>query len=228
MQEDLPENAHVEPVQVPDQKPGVQGGKRDLNRRAKTQQIAKAALELFLEAGVEKVTIDDIVNAANVAKGSFYRYFKDKEALVEALVQPLGQRALGALKRCSEAVEVAESVEAQKDAYLELAEKMAGVLFSDPDVLRLYLQEKRGPLRGPARPIRQLTRDIGALALETTEKAHAKGLLKPISAQVSTLVVVGAVEELLFQILSGEGVGNLLELPAAVADLIFYGLHKPE
>ena len=149
MQEDLPENAHVEPVQCPIRSRASKA-ETHLNRRAKTQQIAKAALELFLEAGVEKVTIDDLVNAANVAKGSFYRYFKDTEALVEALVQPLGQRALGALKRCSEAVEVAESVEAQKAAYLELAEKMAGVLFSDPDVLRLYRRKARPLARARA------------------------------------------------------------------------------
>lgn len=228
MQEEFKPDPQIEPSQVPEQKPGVEGGKRDRNRKAKTQQIANAALELFLAHGVEKVTIDEIVKAAEIAKGSFYRYFKDKEALVGSLVQPLGERVLGALQICGANVEAAESIEAQKAAYLELAETLAGIIFSAPDVLRLYLQEKRGPLQGPARPIRQLTRDIGALALETTEKAHSKGLLKPISAQVSTLVVLGAVEELLFQILSGEEVDNLLELPAAVAELIFYGLHKPE
>ena len=92
--------------------------------------------------------------------------------------------------------------------------------------LRLYLQEKRGPLQGAARPIRETAQAIGRLALETTEKAHRHGLLKPIPAEVSTLVVVGAVEELLFQMLSGTVEENWMALPAAVADLIFYGLRK--
>ena len=59
----------LKPTKIPEHKPGAQGGKRDANRKEKTQQIADAALKLFLLQGVDKVTIDDIVKAAGVAKG---------------------------------------------------------------------------------------------------------------------------------------------------------------
>ena len=215
MQEEFVVKPSIKPSEIPEQKPGLAGGKRDLNRRQKTDQIGQEALELFLAQGVESVTIDEIVGAAQIAKGSFYRYFKDKEALE-------------AMNRCGENVAQAEDLDVQKGAYLELAENLAGIIFASPDSLRLYLQEKRGPLEGAARPIRQLAQEIGQAALEITQRAHAKGLLKPIPAQVSTLVVVGAVEELLFQMLSGTVVENWMEMPAAVADLIFYGLRKED
>ena len=216
----------LKPTKIPEHKPGAQGGKRDANRKEKTQQIADAALKLFLERGLEKVTIDDIVKAAGIAKGSFYRYFEDKEALVATIIAPMANQFLGALSQCASEVEQAQKIEAQKEIYLNLAETLAGVIMASPDVLRLYLQEKRGPLQGAARPIRETAQAIGRLALETTEKAHRHGLLKPIPAEVSTLVVVGAVEELLFQMLSGTVEENWMALPAAVADLIFYGLRK--
>ena len=219
-------NTELKPTKIPELKPGAQGGKRDANRKEKTQQIADAALKIFLLQGVEKVTIDDIVKAAGVAKGSFYRYFADKEALVAAILAPMADQFLAALSVCAAEIENAKEIEAQKEIYMSLAQTLAAVVFASPDVLRLYLQEKRGPLEGAARPIRQTAQKIGRLALETTQKAHGQGLLKPISPEVSTLVVVGAVEELLFQMLSGTVEENWMELPAAVADLIFYGLRK--
>ena len=68
----------LKPTKIPEHKPGAQGGKRDANRKEKTQQIADAALKLFLERGLEKVTIDDIVKAAGIAKGSFTAISKIK------------------------------------------------------------------------------------------------------------------------------------------------------
>ena len=218
----------LKPTKIPEIKPGAQGGKRDANRKEKTQQIADAALKLFLLRGVETVTIDDIVKAAGIAKGSFYRYFEDKEALVSSIVTPMAAQFLQALSHCEAQIENAPDIETQKVVYMELAENLASVVLTSPDVLRFYLQEKRGPLEGAARPIRLVAQEIGLLALKTTQKAHAQGLLKPISAQVSTLVVVGAVEELLFQMLSGTVKENWMEMPAAVADLIFYGLGKED
>src|SRR5690349_21242717 len=70
-------------------RPGQPGGRRDTNRKERTKAIGDAALALFLERGIEAVTIEDITTRAGVAKGSFYRYFDDKHALTEALFQPL-------------------------------------------------------------------------------------------------------------------------------------------
>ncbi len=43
------------------------------------------ALELFLTAGYEKTTVQDIVKKVNVAQGTFYYYFTSKEAVLEAI-----------------------------------------------------------------------------------------------------------------------------------------------
>ena len=76
----------VRPRNAPQARPGPAGGTRDANRKARTQAIAKAALELFLDRGVEAVSVDDVVRRARIAKGSFYTYFRDQSELVEALI----------------------------------------------------------------------------------------------------------------------------------------------
>lgn len=51
----------------------------------KRARILAAALELFEKAGFDGVAVPEIARAAGVATGTIYRYFEDKEALVNAL-----------------------------------------------------------------------------------------------------------------------------------------------
>ncbi|MFA9471265.1 MAG: helix-turn-helix domain-containing protein, partial [Deltaproteobacteria bacterium] len=73
----------------PVERPGAFGGKRDINRRKRVQDLIEAGLSLFLERGIEAVTIDEVAREAGMAKGNFYRYFRDKADLVEAVIEPV-------------------------------------------------------------------------------------------------------------------------------------------
>lgn len=53
----------------------------------KRTAILEAALERFAELGVNGVAVPDIANRARVGTGTIYRYFENKEALVNALFQ---------------------------------------------------------------------------------------------------------------------------------------------
>ncbi|SDI21472.1 transcriptional regulator, TetR family [Pseudomonas flavescens] len=48
-------------------------------------ELMAAAERLFLAQGVEATTINEIVEAAQVAKGTFYHYFASKNEMLEAL-----------------------------------------------------------------------------------------------------------------------------------------------
>ena len=61
----------------------------DTKKEAKKNSLLQAALELFLEKGVSKTSISEIAERANVEKGTFYLYFKDKDALLEQLLYQL-------------------------------------------------------------------------------------------------------------------------------------------
>jgi TetR/AcrR family transcriptional regulator, repressor of fatR-cypB operon len=53
----------------------------------KKEAILAAALELFAERGFHGTSVADIADRSNVGAGTIYRYFQDKEALVNALYQ---------------------------------------------------------------------------------------------------------------------------------------------
>jgi AcrR family transcriptional regulator len=62
---------------------GAIGAKSDDKRK----RLLDAALDLFETRGFEGVAVPEIAAKAEVATGTVYRYFKDKEALVNALYQ---------------------------------------------------------------------------------------------------------------------------------------------
>lgn len=54
--------------------------------QARPEEILDAALDRFVELGFSQARMEDIGDAAGVTAGTIYRYFENKEALVEALL----------------------------------------------------------------------------------------------------------------------------------------------
>ena len=54
-------------------------------RRAR--ELLDVATALFIDKGIDDTTIDEIVEQAGIAKGTFYHYYPSKMAMVNAIVQ---------------------------------------------------------------------------------------------------------------------------------------------
>lgn len=55
----------------------------------KRARILQAAIELFLQQGIEKTTISHIVKKAGIAQGTFYLYFDTKLAVMPAIAEQM-------------------------------------------------------------------------------------------------------------------------------------------
>jgi len=222
-----PGEAALRPLRLPALRPGPAGGARDANRRERLRQIGESALELFLAEGIPSVTIDQIVERAGVAKGSFYRYFRDKEELVAGLLEPLAAAAeavfASARGRLAGAREPAEI----SAAYLELAGRIGEVVATHPRAVLLYLQESRAPGAGARAPARRLADQIADLAESLSAQARDHGLLRDLDVRVQGLVVLGAVERILYDHLSGRRVASRPEeVSALLVTIILDGVRR--
>ena len=54
-------------------------------RQSTKARIVKAAWNLFYKNGYEQTTVEEIIAASKTSKGTFYHYFKGKEALLNSL-----------------------------------------------------------------------------------------------------------------------------------------------
>ena len=83
--------------------PHLQGMGRRQRRAAETRlRLFRCALQLFAERGFPNVTVEDITEAADVGKGTFFNYFESKDHV-------LGVMAEIQLGKVREAVTLAEA-----------------------------------------------------------------------------------------------------------------------
>jgi AcrR family transcriptional regulator len=86
--------------------PGM--GRRD-RRAAETRlRLFRSALQLFAERGYPNVTVEDITEAADVGKGTFFNYFESKDQVLGVLAEI----QLGKVRQClDEAISGKDSIE---------------------------------------------------------------------------------------------------------------------
>jgi AcrR family transcriptional regulator len=190
----------------------------------RTEALQRSALGLFLQYGVEAVTIDQIVDGARTAKGSFYRYFRDKTDLVASLVEPLRDEVRAAIDRCASTLAgTAYSGDVAKP-YEALAQDLIRSVLQHPDVVRLYLHESRGPKNGARAPIVELAEEVLEGATRLSNVAHERGLVRGLVGRLSAIVVVGASELIIARLFAGDDVGPVLEMPGELVSLVLDGV----
>jgi AcrR family transcriptional regulator len=62
-------------------------GKREATKQANRAAILQAARVVFADIGFGAATVRDIVRGTDLATGTFYNYFPDKESVLRALVE---------------------------------------------------------------------------------------------------------------------------------------------
>lgn len=68
-----------------DPPPAARGARRQMSADARREQILRAALSCFGAKGYHAATMDDLVRASGLSKGSLYWHFRSKEEVFLAL-----------------------------------------------------------------------------------------------------------------------------------------------
>jgi AcrR family transcriptional regulator len=71
---------------------GSTGTTPDPDDGATRSRILAAATECFLQLGIAKSTMHDVARVADLSRGTVYRYFPDRRALIDATVSQLAQQ----------------------------------------------------------------------------------------------------------------------------------------
>ena len=86
------------------------------------QELLKIAYGMFLEKGYESTSVDEIIEAAGIAKGTYYYYFESKEQTLEEVIDMM----LDAETAKADAIMAAD---------ISIPEKLIGIVSSfRPDV----------------------------------------------------------------------------------------------
>jgi AcrR family transcriptional regulator len=134
-------------------------------RGARTRDaLVQAARQVFERDGFLSARVTDIADAAGVAHGSFYTYFKDKKEILAAVLAELQEEMLHPrLSRTALDDDPAAAIEEANRGYLEAYRSNAGLMALlddmaaiDEDFLRLRRERTEAFVSRNARAIRRL------------------------------------------------------------------------
>jgi AcrR family transcriptional regulator len=165
----------------------VSGGKRAAAKAHNRAAILDAAREVFADLGYDAAGVRDVIRRTELASGTFYNYFPDKESVFRAVIDESAQevrRRLRAVRASARTVE-----EFVGDAYRAWFE------FLVEDRLMFELMQRN------AGPIRSLFGDpiLGAGVqelLEDLSSAIERGDLPPVDANYMAGAMAGVALEL--------------------------------
>lgn len=120
-------------------------GKIDKNKQQKRTSLLETAFSLFTSRGIHNTSISDIVNAAGVAKGTFYLYFKDKYDIRNKLIM---HKAAEVFRKADAALQKKDFSDYEGNALIEervifLADNIINQ-FSEDNTLLQFISKKLG------------------------------------------------------------------------------------
>jgi AcrR family transcriptional regulator len=117
-----------------------EGGRRAATKAANRAAILAAARTVFAELGYGGATVRDVIRRTDLASGTFYNYFPDKESLFRAVLEETAAKVRARVQAArQEAGSLEEFVWAGYHEYF-------GLLASDPEAFAL-MRRNSGTIR---------------------------------------------------------------------------------
>ena len=150
----------------------------------KQEAILDAALHLFAARGFYGTTVPDIADRANVGAGTIYRYFENKEALVNALYQRHKEALFQAL------FDGFDPAAPTRQVFHGFWRRACAFARSKPIVLHFLELHHHAPYLDAAS--RKMEVQILETAYNYLKFASDQQLLKPLAPEVLLAIVWGA------------------------------------
>src|SRR3954463_12217733 len=173
----------------------IASGRREATKQANRAAILDAARLVFAELGYGAATVRDIVRRTDLATGTFYNYFPDKESVFRALVEEAARQVREVVRAARRRAKDAESF--VREGYRAYFSYVA----SDRTLFEV--------MRRNAGTVRALF-DVPALGAGTDEleadlrAAIAAGLVPAHDARLMAAAMVGAGFEIAVRMLESD------------------------
>jgi AcrR family transcriptional regulator len=160
-------------------------------REVRRAAVLQAARQVFYEKGYHDASIDHIIEAADIARGTFYLYFESKRAIFDELLDELFRTLQSKVTRIDVSAGAAPPV-AQMDATVD---KVFSTLLEHRELARILLREAVGIDADFDRKLQEFYGRIGELIVRAVETGKQLGLVRQCDAQVVARCILGAAKE---------------------------------
>jgi AcrR family transcriptional regulator len=195
--------------------------KKEVVAAFRTREILDAARRLMEQNGVDNLTMDEIAQAAGVAKGTIYLYFQGKDELIQALLSQVGQAIVLDL----------EDILAKPDPPPEKLRQVVNMLLNYVDresvLFPVYLRELVRSKSGRGTPLTSLQESeerIVALITQVFAEGIAQKQFLPADPRLLTFLLKGLGRAVGYYQMTQDGRDVIQEALPVVLTLLFSGI----
>ena len=184
----------------------------------KRQRILQAAVKVFARKGYHGARVSEIARKADVADGTIYLYFQNKEDILVSLFDEVMDEHLQQARQELAAVEGAPA------RLRAIARHHLRVLGANRDLAVVFQVELRQSTQFMERFTASWLQDYFGLVGDVIEDGRKDGTLRPdLSRKLATKMFFGALDELVTSWVIGGKDYDLSRLAAPMVDLFLQG-----
>jgi len=186
------------------------------NRRA---EILHAALSTFGEKGFHQTTVADIIEAAGIARGTFYLYFEGKSAIFLELLDRLLVELRGSIVGVDRH-DGAPPLSVQLDAIIH---RVLRTIADNRLLSTIIIREAVGLGDEVDLRLRLFYQKLLRYIRMALDEGRRVGLLRPIDTEVAAICVLGSVKQLMEQYVMAED--DEFDVDRAAMGVLDFSMH---
>jgi TetR/AcrR family transcriptional regulator len=209
----------------------VLGRRTYLRADQRKQQILEIAKDVFAKRGVREANVADICEAAKIGRGTLYQYFENKNDLLRAVMDGIGDRIIDTIAKRPPVAAIPGIAGAPIEMIVAFCTRrvrqILDVIFADQATLRLVLREAHGLDGAVDKALARIdTAMLGAMEADMRAAQNAGILRADLDPPLAARFVLGGVEKVVLTALAGDLPVDLDSIVKATVEIQLFGMLK--
>ncbi len=156
--------------------------------------IVKAAIECFSKGGYHATSISHIIEAAGVARGTFYLYFKSKHEIFQFILDDLISKIRSQINTID--LNSDKSPAAQMRGNVE---RVVSAITSSPEVAQILFNEAVGLDEETQGRLKNFYAEFIEIIQSAIKRGTSFGLIRNVDPSIASCIALGGVREIIIQ-----------------------------
>jgi len=156
--------------------------------------IVEAAIECFSKGGYHATSISHIIEAAGIARGTFYLYFKSKHEIFQFILDDLISRIRSQIHTID--LNSDKSPAAQMRGNVE---RVVSAITSNPEVAQILFNEAVGLDDETQERLKNFYAEFIEIIQSAIKRGTSFGLIRNVDPSIASCIALGGVREIIVQ-----------------------------
>jgi AcrR family transcriptional regulator len=192
----------------------------EAQRESRRAEILSTAETVFAAKGYHGTRISDIIDAAGIARGTFYLYFESKQAIFLELIEQL----LAELRSTVVGVETTPGAPPIQDQLVATVSRIVRAVTEHKELTRILLREAVGLDAEVDQKLSNFYLSLHDFIRYSLENGKRLGLVRDVDTDIVASCILGSIKYLLEERLMQDAVADPERIGRAVLDYNLRGV----